>query len=222
MTPTAPPEYDTLADAVRALGDVPLHRILWHPYPGTATEEDQLRLATGEPRRRVELVDGVLVEKPMGAREAYLAFTLMGYLWTYQRTHNLGVFGAPDSNMRLRAGLVRLPDVHFTSWPNLPGDSAHLRPVVDYAPDLAVEILSESDRPGMTARKLREFFAAGTKLVWVIDPLARTVAVYADPNQPDQATLLRYTDTLDGGDVLPGFTLPLADLFNDPQLNPRP
>ena len=122
MTPTAPPEYDTLADVVRALGDVPLDRILWKPYPGTATEEDHLRLVTGEPRRRVELVDGVLVEKPMGAREAYLAFTLMGYLWTYQRTHNLGVFAAPDANMRLRAGLVRLPDIHFTSWPNLPGE----------------------------------------------------------------------------------------------------
>jgi Uma2 family endonuclease len=222
MTPAAPPDYDTVADVVRALGDVPLDRILWHPHPGTATEEDHLRLVTGEPRRRVELVDGVLVEKPMGAREAYLAFTLMGYLWTYQRTHNLGVFGAPDTNMRLRAGLVRLPDVHFTSWSNLPGNAAHLRPVVDYPPDLAVEILSESDRPGMIARKIREYFAAGTRLVWVFDPLARTVQVYADPRQPDLMTILRDTDTLTGDPVLPGFALPLADLFNDPQLNPRP
>lgn len=222
MTPAAMPEHDTLADVVRALGDVPLDRILWHPYPGTATEDDHFRLTTREPSRRVELVDGVLVEKPMGAREAYLAFTLMGYLWLYQRTHNIGVFGAPDTNMRLRAGLVRLPDVHFTSWSNLPSNAAHLRPVVDYAPDLAVEILSESDRPGMTARKIREYFAAGTQIVWVIDPLARSIEVYTDTNQPDAATLLRDTDTLTGDPVLPGFALPLADLFNDPQLNPRP
>ena len=64
--PTAPPEYDTLADAVRALGDVPLHRILWRPYPGTATEEDHLRLVTDGRKLRVELVDGVLVHKAIG------------------------------------------------------------------------------------------------------------------------------------------------------------
>ena len=57
-----------------------------------------------------------------------------------------------------------------------------------------------------------------TKLVWIIDPDARTVAVFTDPTTH---TVLTATDTLDGGAVLPGFTLPLADLFNDPQLNPR-
>jgi Uma2 family endonuclease len=214
-------EPDTLADLLRALGDVPPHRILWTPRPGTATEADLLRVQGGHPRRRVELVDGVLVEKPMGARESYLAFALMGHLFAYKLTNNVGVFGAPDANMRLRAGLVRLPDVHFTAWANLPSDSAHLRPVVDYPPDLAVEILSDSDRPGMTARKLREYFAAGTKVVWVIDPLARTVDVHADPADPDARTTLTSTDTLACPALLPGFALPLAELFGDPQLNPR-
>ncbi len=220
MTPAAAgPVPDTLADVVRALGDVPLDRILWTPRPGTATEADLLRVTAGGTGRRVELIDGVLVEKPMGARESYFAFTLMGFLFVYQRTHNVGVFGAPDALMRLRAGLVRLPDVHFTSWANLPGDAAHLVPVVDYPPDLAVEILSASNRPGMLARKLSDYFAAGTSVVWVVDPDARTVAVYT---APDAHTVLTAADTLDGGDALPGFALPLADLFGDPQLNPRP
>lgn len=62
----------------------------------------------------------------------------------------------------------------------------------------------------------------GTKLVWVIDPIDRTVELYADPGHPDLMALLRAADTLDGGPVLPGFRFPLAELFNDPQLNPRP
>ena len=146
-------EPATLADVVHALGGVPLDRILWTPRPGTATEADLFRIRAAGSGGRLELVDGVLVEKPMGVRESYLAFTLMYFLGAYQRTHNIGVFGAPDSLMRLQPELLRVPDVHFTSWANLPSDAAHLRPVADYPPDLAIEILSESDRPGMVARK---------------------------------------------------------------------
>lgn len=219
MPATAEP--DTIADLLDALGDVPPGRVLWTPRPGTATEADLLRLLDGHPRRRVELIDGTLVEKPMGARESYLAFALMGYFFTYQRTHDVGAFGAPDAPMRLRAGLVRLPDVHFTAWENLPHDSAHLVPVADYPPDLAVEILSESDRPGTTARRLRDYFANGTRVVWVIRPVARTVAVYAAPDDPTAHTVLTVADTLDCPTLLPEFTLRLADLFGESQLNPR-
>ncbi|HET6573427.1 MAG TPA: Uma2 family endonuclease [Fimbriiglobus sp.] len=222
IPPGAPPRPDTLADVVGALGDIPLHRVLWRPYPGTAAEADVVRLVDGEPKRLVELIDGILVEKAMGNRESLLAATLMFFLMNFVRPRRLGVVGAPDAIMRLRAGLVRLPDLYFTAWANLPGDTAHLRPVADYPPDLAVEILSEGNTPREMARKRREYFAAGTKLVWIIDPDARTVEMYADPRQPDLVTLLRDTDILDGGTVLPGFALPLADLFNDPQLNPRP
>lgn len=220
MSP-ATTEPDTLADLLHALGDVPPDRVLWSPRPGTATEADLRRLLDGHPRRRVELIDGTLVEKPMGARESYLAFALMGYFFTYRRTHNVGVFGAPDAPMRLRAGLVRLPDVHFTAWENLPDDSAHLVPVTDYPPDLAVEILSDSDRPGMTARKLRDYFANGTRVVWLIFPGSRKVAVYADPDDVTAHTVLTVADTLDCPTLLPEFALPLAELFGDVQLNPR-
>ena len=120
--------------------------------------------------------------------------------------------------MRLRPGQERLPDVSFTAWANLPSDNAHLQRVGNYAPDLAVEILSPSNSRREIERKRNEYFAAGTQLVWIIDPDARTVAVFTDPTTH---TVLTAADTLDGGAVLPGFTLPLADLFNDPQLNPR-
>ena len=112
-----------------------------------------------------------------------------------------------------------MPDISFTAWSSLPTKDAHLKSVAGYPPDLAVEIHSQGNRPREIERKRgAKYFAAGTKLVWEIDPDARTVTVYTDPTTPKVLTM---ADTLDGGSVLPGFTLSLAELFNDPQLNPR-
>lgn len=213
------PGTETLADVVERLGDVSPDRILWNPRPGTATEADALRLLDGHPKRLVELVDGILVEKAMGQREGFLAASFLTILMAYVRAGNLGVVGAPDTLMRLAGGRQRMPDVSFTAWASLPTNDAHLQRVGSYAPDLAVEILSPSNYPREMEQKRTEYFGAGTKLVWEIDPDARTVAVYTDPMTH---TVLTAADTLDGGAVLPGFTLVLADLFNDPQLNPRP
>ena len=77
-------------------------------------------------------------------------------------------------------------------------------------PDLAVEVLSESNTAEEMARKLREYFAAGVRLVWMIDPRDRTATVFTGP---ELSRMLDETHTLDGGDVLPGFQLPLRDLF---------
>jgi Uma2 family endonuclease len=212
------PGVETLADVLDRIGNVPLDRILWTPRPGTATEEDVVRAVDGEPKRLVELVDGILVEKPMGYREGLLAASLMVFVAGFVRSRNLGVVGAPDSIMRLKKGQNRLPDLSFTAWANLPSNDAHLKSVAVFAPDLAIEVISPGNTRKEIERKRREYFAAGTKLVWIIEPDARTVAVFTDP---DTHTLLTAADTLDGGSVLPGFTLVLADLFNDPQLNPR-
>jgi Uma2 family endonuclease len=77
-------------------------------------------------------------------------------------------------------------------------------------PDLAVEILSPSNTADEIQRKRGEYFNRGTQLVWIIDPRARTAEVFT---APAASTLLHEADTLDGGVVLPGFTLPLRDLF---------
>lgn len=217
MTP-AIAEPDTLADVLERLGEIPPHRILWHPYPGTATEADQLRYIDGEPKRLVELIDGILVEKAMGQREALLAATLIYLLMDYVRPRRLGVIGGADAIIRVAEERNRLPDVYFTAWENLPSDTAHLVPVADYPADLAVEILSVGNTRKEMERKRRDYFAAGSKLVWIIDSDARSVAVYTDPVTH---IVLTAADTLTGGDVLPGFALPLTELFDDPQLNPR-
>ncbi|MFO0849336.1 MAG: Uma2 family endonuclease [Gemmataceae bacterium] len=214
----ARPRFDTVADVLAAVGDVPPHRILWTPYPGTATEEDQLRLLDREPKRLVELIDGILVEKPMGHRESLFAHTLGLFVGNFVTPRNLGVVGTPDALMQFRNGR-RLPDLSFTAWANLPSDDAHLQPCADFAPDLAVEILSADNSRREMAQKRRDYFGSGTQVVWEIDPDDRTVTVYTDPTTH---TILTAADTLTGDPVLPGFVLPLADLFNAPQLNPRP
>jgi Uma2 family endonuclease len=84
--------------------------------------------------------------------------------------------------------------------------------VVPFAPDLAVEILSESNTPREMERKLQEYFAAGTRLVWYVDPEKRTARVYT--SERDFADLSE-NDDLDGRDVLPGFTIRLGTLFDD-------
>jgi Uma2 family endonuclease len=107
-------------------------------------------------------------------------------------------------------GLVRIPDVSFIVWGRMPPADAPAKPIPDLSPDLAVEVLSESNTRREMERKLQEYFEAGASLVWYIDLRARTVTVYT---APDQSTVLGESATLDGGDLLPGFALPLRELF---------
>ena len=215
----APPRasYDNVAELVRELGGIPLSRILLTPLPGTATEADQLRMRESG-NRVVELIDGTLVEKAMGAREGFMAATLIILIGNFVRKQNLGIVGGADAIHRIIDGQNRLPDVSFTAWDTLPDDDAHLQPISDYTPDLCIEILSEGNTRAEMDRKRKEYFRGGAKLVWEIEPEERTVAVYTTPVRCKR---LRELDTLDGGKVLPGFTLSLAEFFAEPQLNPR-
>jgi Uma2 family endonuclease len=202
----APPTIETVAELIESLGDIPPERIRMHPWPGTATESDVLA-AHARDKRLCELVDGVLVEKPMGFDESRLALELGYVLIEFLRKHDLGVATGADGMLRLTPGLVRIPDISFVSWEHLPPSYGQIPPI---APDLAVEVLSPSNTPREMERKLHEYFAAGTRLVWYFDLKAQTVTVYT---APDRATVLDESQTLDGGDVLPGFGLPLRELF---------
>jgi Uma2 family endonuclease len=206
---------ETLADLLKQLGDVAPERVRFRPLPGTARERDVLDVQAREDRL-CELVDGVLVEKGMGFRESFLAGVLLSVLWGFVKLRHAGLVTGADGMIRLAPGLVRIPDVAFVSWSRLPGQRLPTEPIPDLAPDLAVEILSKSNTSGEMARKRREYFAAGVRLVWCVDPEARTVEVYT---APERSILLREEDTLDGGTVLPGFTLSLRELFAE--LDPR-
>jgi len=146
----------------------------------------------------------------MGVRESLLAFHLGGLLMPLVREQNLGIITGPDGSYEVLLGLVRLSDVAFVSWDRLPGRRVPDEPIPNVVPDLAVEVLSVSNTIGEMLRKRGEYFRAGVRLVWEIDPRARTVRVYTSEAA---FTDLTAADTLDGGAVLPGFTLPLAQLF---------
>ena len=106
---------------------------------------------------------------------------------------------------------VRSPDVAFVRAERLPPAGIGLRGWVRLAPDLAVEVLSPENRPAEMEARVADYLAAGTRLLWIIDPEARTVARRA-PTGP-LATLME-GDTLGAGDVVPGFAMPVADLFD--------
>ena len=203
-----PDDHPTAADWHAALGHVPMSRIWFHPLPGTATVEQAVAISESKPL--VELVNNTIVEKTMGATEARIAMDLGTDINVHSRKHRLGrVYGA-DCTLRMPGGNLRLPDVSFIRADRVP-DPAVKAPMV--CPDLVVEVLSEDNTAEEITQKLRELFGGGTRLAWVVDHRVRTVAVHTRPDAPD--VVLTETDMLDGGDVLPGFTLPLAELFRD-------
>jgi Uma2 family endonuclease len=211
ITPaTAIPTIETLADLLHRLGDVPPERIRLHPAPGTAKEADVLIYPNGE-KRLYELVDGVLVEKPIGYYESLVAGVLIQLLRNFLDQHNLGIVLVPDGTLRLAPGLVRLPDISFISWEQFPNRVLPTEPILDAAPDLAVEILSRSNTEAEMDRKLHEYFDAGARLVWYVDPEEPSVRVYTSPTEVRRLT---EEDTLDGGGVLPGFQLLIRDWFD--------
>lgn len=209
-TQSSPPKGMTTRDLYERLGEIPVARIRFDPPPGTATEQHVLDIHA-ETKRLFELVDGILVEKAMGAAESFLAVALARLLGNWVAPLNLGAILGPDGMLRLQAGLVRIPDISFIPWERFPGRRIDLdTPILGLFPHLAVEVLSVSNTASEMAIKRDEYFTAGTRLVWQVDPRARTVEVFTTPTA---STLLQQTDTLTGDPVLPGFTLALSQLF---------
>jgi len=206
----SPVSIKTLADLQNRLGGVPLARIWYRPAPGTATEKDVLEAEARE-NRLCELVDGTLVEKAMGFEEARLAMRLGRLIDTYVDQNDLGVCVGADGMMRIAPGLVRIPGLSFIAWNRLPDRESPQEPIPDLAPDLAVEVLSEGNTKAEMARKVREYFEAGVVLVWLIDPRKRTARVFSTV---EKSIVVRADQALDGGDVLPGFSLLLSDLLD--------
>jgi Uma2 family endonuclease len=199
----------TIADLLKRLGNIPANRVRLHPMPGTATEKDLLAVLDHE-NRPCELVEGTLVEKPMGIDESRIAGIIITHLNSYVLPRKLGIVTAPDGPIQLFAGLIRIPDVAFASWNCFPDRKMPKTPIPHVAPDLAVEVLSKSNtKPEMT-RKVSEYFKAGVKLVWLVDPKKKTVRVYT---AVDQFVQLHEGQKLDGGDVLPGFSMPITEVF---------
>jgi Uma2 family endonuclease len=160
-----------------------------------------------------ELVRGeVRPMSPTGIRHNVVAVNLVVALTLYLREQPIGRALTDNAGFRLpipdtEDDTVRSPDAAFVSFERMPDVPVGFASV---APDLAVEVLSPDDTARDLDERMDDYFAAGTRAVWVIDPDRRTVAQHSATGPTRR---LREGDTLDGADVVPGFTLPVGALF---------
>ncbi|MEO0987991.1 MAG: Uma2 family endonuclease [Cyanobacteria bacterium J06639_14] len=162
---------------------------------------------------RYEVVDGELIDMGnSGMEHGNLGAYLGGLIELYARPQRLGVTCDSSKAFKLTSGNRRSPDVSFITRERLQGLGRGRLPTgyFEGAPDLAVEILSSGNTVEEIHTKIVEYFSNGTQLVWVIHPDEQYVLVYHEPS-PDQ--FLKVGDSLDGENVVPGFSCPLADLF---------
>lgn len=170
-------------------------------YEGLPEEDEYL----------LELVRGRLIREPRpNAVHGLVALKLIRALDKYVEEHGLGLI-AVETGFLLADDppTVRGPDVAFIARENLPPEG-----IPDgfwrRGPDLAVEVVSPANAASEMQEKALEYLAGGSRLVWVVHPLGRSVTVY---RSRDQIRVLLEGESLDGGDALPGFRLAVADLF---------
>jgi len=168
-------------------------------------------LDTNVPNKRTELVRGVLVvREPAGYAHGRVAMNLAVQLANHVERAAAGqVFAAETGFTLARApDTVRAPDIAFVRRDRLP--EAVPQGFAELAPDLVVEVLSTDDRPGEVLAKVADWLSAGTRLVWVVEPLRRLARVY----RYDGSEMIVPADgALDGEDVLPGFSCALASIL---------
>ena len=196
----------TLEDLVQDLGGIPLSRVRLIPAIGCAGEQDLLN-----PKGRYcELVDGAILEKSMGFFETFLATILVHLIQSWPDYQKTGFVVAEGALTKLSEGLVRIPDVSFYRWDRIGSRSVPRDPICRTTPNFAVEIVSRSNTRAEMDRKRKEYFEAGVELVWIVYPESETIEVWTTVRDCHIAGI---DDSLDGGPVLPGFTLSIRDWF---------
>jgi Uma2 family endonuclease len=164
------------------------------------------------PEGQWELVDGELVTvTPSGLESSGLGHRIGWIVGNFVYAHGLGMMTGADGGYVLfpDRDTIRVPDVGFIREERLPPKGQRSR-FPRLAPDLAIEVLSPSDRASEVVAKLEMYQEAGVPLIWLVDPDKETVTIIA-AGQPTR--VVKQGDTLDGGDVLPGFTVPVAEIF---------
>ena len=176
------------------------------------TAQDLWRLGEGDVRR--ELVNGEVIEMPpVGGSHGQMTGQWCWYLAEHVKRHGGGEVVVGDVGFILQLPndpeRVRAPDVAFVARERLPEGGLPQGFIVG-PPDLAIEVLSHTDNPMDVQQKIRDYLEAGTRLVWLVAPQAKTVTVY---RANGSAQLLREHEVLTGEDVLPGLTIPLTEIF---------
>lgn len=175
---------------------------------------------------KAEVIDGeVIVVAPTYQAHGVVGGLIVFYLNAFVRPRNLGLVMQDSVAYRLEgpeSGLknVRVPDVSYVAWERVPEDAGDFQLMPDYAPDLAVEVLSPSDRYLDVIGKVRYFLEKGSQQVWLVNPMQQEVQVFT-PDNINGVTL--FVDaTLAGGELLPGLELPVAAIFDVRNEHPDP
>ncbi len=172
---------------------------------------DEAFMALPKDEGPYELVNGEVVQiGNSGMEHGNLGTFLGGVIEVYVRPKKLGATCDSSTAFTMKTGNRRSPDVSFVARERLQGMKRLPKGYFQGAPDLAVEVLSPNNTFEEIHNKLVEYFDNGCRLAWVVNPDEKWILVYRQP-QPDR--LLKMTDTLDGEEVIPGFTLPVAELF---------
>ena len=158
-----------------------------------------------------ELVRGELIKmSPTGLEHGRVANRISVRLGLYVEQHQLGIVTTAEAGFQIahNPDSVRAPDVAFISAARVPKNP--LAGFFDGPPDLAVEVLSPNDRAGEVLAKIQELLQAGCRMVWLVDPVTQTVTVY---HERRNAQILSKQDAISGDDLLPGFSMPVAEFF---------
>ena len=168
-------------------------------------------LALPESKPYLELMDGEVHEKPMpNALHSILVTELVFLLKAYQRRNDTFYVMSELRHIDVDHAWVVLPDVSVTLRSRLPGPARSISNPVVVMPDIAIEVLSPEDRPGMVARRVEYYRRAGVALVWIVDPEAESITVWNGGAEPLDADP---TLPLTADPILPGFALDIPALF---------
>ena len=163
-----------------------------------------------DPGHRYELVDGELVDMDGAPRHGRITAEIARWLGNHIRGTGLPLDVGTSTGFQVGIHTLRFPDVHVTSWARLAAYDEAAGGFPHFAPDVAIEVVSPSNTPAELARKTGEYFANGTRAVWVVDPETRTVVIRR-PGLPEQ--VLRGDDMLSGDPEIPGFACRVSAIF---------
>ncbi|OCQ95974.1 hypothetical protein BCD67_23065 [Oscillatoriales cyanobacterium USR001] len=184
-------------------GETPPEKKIW---------TDAEFMALNRDGHRYEIVNGELIDMGnSGAKHGYVCSILMILLGGYVRLQKLGAMFDSSTAFKMKSGNKRSPDISFMAKDRLQGLDDLPDGFLEGAPDLAVEILSPSNTLEEIDQKIREYFENGSRLVWVINPKQKYILVYRNGQEPER--LVKSNDSLEGEEIVPGFNLSVAELF---------
>lgn len=164
-----------------------------------------------------EVVEGELIMSPAGMDHGAVIANLTILLGQYVRAQRLGLLLDGQTGCRMKSGDLFSPDISFVTSERWTACQMTKETFFVGAPDLVIEVLSPSDTMGVIDEKFRQYFENGAKLAWLVNPLTRTVLVYHPPVpllHPSADQLLTIHNQLDGESLIPGFKLPISEIFD--------